>query len=103
MNRLEILHLESGEYYTMLSNKYRHRKLYMPKSYMIIAAIPGIVLSVKVEEGQSIKRGDVLFVLDSMKMNNIICSDRDGVIKKIYIKVGESVAKGTPIIEWNCQ
>lgn len=96
---MEVLHLEDGCYLTVLTDKYRHRKPYLPKSTIITAAIPGTVLSIKVKEGQTVKRGDALLVLDSMKMNNIICADREGVVKTIYIKVGESVAKGTPMVE----
>lgn len=96
---MEVLHLENGDYLTVLSDKYKHRKSYLPKTAIITAAIPGTVLSIRVKEGQTVKRGDALLVLDSMKMNNIICADREGVVKTIYIKVGESVAKGTPMVE----
>lgn len=96
---MEVLRLESGCYHTLLSDKYKHRKPYLPKSAIITAAIPGTVLSIKVKEGQAVKRGDALLVLDSMKMNNIICTDREGVVRTIYIKVGESVSKGAPMVE----
>ena len=61
--------------------------------------IPGKVVSVKVEEGSNVKKGDVVCVLESMKMQVSVKSHKDGVIKKIKIKGGMSVAKNDIIAE----
>lgn len=98
-NNLETLRLENGEYLTTLSDKYRNRKPYAVAQQAVTAAIPGTVMSVLVKEGQSVKRGDALCILDSMKMNNTICTDKSGTVSKIYIKEGEPVAKDALMIE----
>jgi biotin carboxyl carrier protein len=60
----------------------------------IKAPMPGLVLKVLVNKGDSIKKGCNLFVLEAMKMENIIKSPADVVIDKILIKPGDKVEKG---------
>ena len=55
------------------------------------APMPGLVVAVSVEEGQEVKRGQVILILESMKMQNELKSPRDGVIGRIRVKAGESV------------
>jgi biotin carboxyl carrier protein len=55
------------------------------------APMPGLVVSVPVEEGQQVKKGQVLVILESMKMQNELKSPRDGTAHRIRIKPGESV------------
>lgn len=100
MEQLDILQLENGEFKTVLSAKYKNRKPYQPQRNMVTAAIPGTILSVMVKEGQQVHRGDALCILDSMKMNNTICAADEGVVKKVYIAVGESIAKDAPMVEF---
>ncbi|MGI0003821.1 MAG: acetyl-CoA carboxylase biotin carboxyl carrier protein subunit [Candidatus Nitrosotenuis sp.] len=61
--------------------------------------IPGKVVSINVSEEDSVKKGDVVCVLESMKMQISIKSHKDGVVKKIKIKVGSSVAKNDVLAE----
>jgi biotin carboxyl carrier protein len=61
--------------------------------------IPGKVVSVNVSEGDQVKKGDVVCVLESMKMQVSIKSHKDGVVKKIKIKGGGSVAKNDILAE----
>jgi len=61
--------------------------------------IPGKVVSINVNEGDSVKKGDVVCVLESMKMQVSIKSHKDGTVKKIKIKVGGSVAKNDVLAE----
>ncbi|MBM2851773.1 MAG: biotin/lipoyl attachment protein [Candidatus Nitrosotenuis sp.] len=61
--------------------------------------IPGKVVSVNVEDGANVKKGDVVCVLESMKMQISVKSHKDGVIKKIKIKGGMSVAKNDILAE----
>jgi len=61
--------------------------------------IPGKVVSVNVSEGDNVKKGDVVCVLESMKMQVSIKSHKDGVVRKIKIKGGGSVAKNDVIAE----
>lgn len=61
--------------------------------------IPGKVVSVNVNEGDSVKKGDVVCVLESMKMQVSIKSHKDGTIKKIKVKPTASVAKNDVLAE----
>jgi biotin carboxyl carrier protein len=53
--------------------------------------MPGLVVTLLVGEGQEIKKGQVLLILESMKMQNELKSPRDGTIGRIRVKAGETV------------
>ena len=55
------------------------------------APMPGLVVTVPVVEGQAVKKGQVLLILESMKMQNELKSPRDGMVSRIRVKAGESV------------
>ena len=57
----------------------------------IISPMPGNILSVNITEGQSVKAGDVLFVLEAMKMENDIVAPVDGTVKQIIVTKGAAV------------
>ena len=59
--------------------------------FKIKSPLPGSVLKVVVAEGQAVKRGDVLLTLESMKMENNILAEKDGVVKSIAVAAGQSV------------
>lgn len=69
------------------------------KANSIKAPMPGIILSVNVEENQEVKEGETLVILEAMKMENAIGAPKDGIIKSIFIKSGETVDKGKLMIE----
>jgi len=64
------------------------------------APMPGMVLRVFASEGEQVNKGDNLFILEAMKMENIIKSPAALKIKKINIKAGDKVEKGQIIIEF---
>ena len=55
------------------------------------APMPGLIVAILVEDGQAVKKGQVLLILESMKMQNELKAPRDGVISRLRVKVGESV------------
>lgn len=55
------------------------------------APMPGLVVAIPVEEGQSILKGQVLLILESMKMQNELKAPRDGIVGRIRVKPGETV------------
>lgn len=55
------------------------------------APMPGLVVAILVEEGQAIKKGQVLLILESMKMQNELKSPRDGSVGRVRVKSGETV------------
>ena len=63
------------------------------------APMPGIILEVRVTNGDSVKKGDTLLILEAMKMENAILSPKDGVIKNILSEKGETVDKNKLLIE----
>jgi len=65
----------------------------------IKAPMPGKVLSVIVEVGDSVAKGDGIMILEAMKMENVLKSEGDCVIKSILIEEGQSVEKGQVMIE----
>lgn len=65
------------------------------------APMPGLVLSIIVEEGASVKKGDSLLVLEAMKMENILKAPADLVVKKIAVKKGVAVEKNQVLIHFN--
>ena len=66
----------------------------------IKAPMPGLILEINGDVGQSVKENDNLLILTAMKMENSFLSPRDGVIKSIAVKVGDSVVKGELLIEF---
>ncbi|GHC53770.1 biotin/lipoyl-containing protein [Ulvibacter litoralis] len=66
----------------------------------ITAPMPGLIIEVAVTEGQEVKKGDFLCVLEAMKMENALTSPRDGVIKSVTISTGQTVDKGDILIEF---
>jgi biotin carboxyl carrier protein len=61
----------------------------------IIAPMPGLVKEVFVKEGDVIKNGDNLFILEAMKMENIIKSSGEGILSMVLVVKGEKVEKGS--------
>ena len=59
--------------------------------YILKAPMPGLVVAIPVNEGQEVKKGQVILILESMKMQNELKSPRDGIINRVKVKTGESV------------
>ena len=63
----------------------------------IKSPLPGVILTVKVNVGDTVKKGDTIMILEAMKMENAIKADRDGKIASISVKQGESVLEGAAL------
>jgi biotin carboxyl carrier protein len=70
------------------------------KVNVIKAPMPGLIVDLRIQAGDSVKAGDALLVLEAMKMENIIKAPGDGVVKQVKIKKGDSVEKGQLLIEF---
>ncbi len=66
----------------------------------IEAPMPGLILDISVSEGQEVSEGDPLLILEAMKMENVITSPRNGVVKSVPISQGETVEKKHLLIEF---
>lgn len=62
------------------------------------APMPGTIFEVKANVGQQVKKGDVLLILEAMKMENEIMAPHDGVVSHIHVSKGASVSSGDPLV-----
>ena len=62
------------------------------------APLPGNIFAIKVKEGDAVKAGDVLIVIEAMKMENDVCAPSDGVVKQIVVAKGQMVATGDTLV-----
>ena len=64
----------------------------------ITSPLPGVILSIDVKEGQAVKRGQKIAVLEAMKMENEILSEFDGTVSAIHVSKGDSVLEGAKVV-----
>lgn len=65
----------------------------------VVAPMPGNINAVKITSGQQVKKGDVLVVLEAMKMENDIFAEKDGKIGQVFVQKGATVQTGSPLVE----
>ena len=65
---------------------------------VVKSPLPGVILSIDVKEGQVVKRGQKLAVLEAMKMENEILSEFDGTVSAIHVSKGDSVLEGANVV-----
>lgn len=88
------------EYKSKLTTKYLKRKPYKPADpKKILSFIPGTIRKVYVKEGDKVKLGDKLLVLEAMKMRNDILASENGIIKTVYVKVDDIVSNKQLLVE----
>ncbi len=68
-------------------------------SKMIASPMPGLVVSIEVEEGQEVKAGEAVCIVEAMKMQNIIRAEADGTVKTVAVSAGDPVAADEIMIE----
>jgi len=66
----------------------------------LLCPMPGLVKSIAVGEGQEVKAGETLAIVEAMKMENVLRAERDGTVKKLYAKPGDSLAVDAVIMEF---
>ncbi len=64
----------------------------------VTSPLPGVILDVAVKEGDSVKKGDKVIVLEAMKMENVIEATADGIVKEIKVKKTDSVLEGDVLV-----
>ncbi len=64
----------------------------------VTSPLPGNIFAIKVKEGDAVKAGDVLIVIEAMKMENEVCAPSDGVVKQIAVSKGQLVATGDTLV-----
>lgn len=68
-------------------------------AHPITAPLPGNILAIKVNPGDIIEKGQPLMVMEAMKMENQVLSDRKGVVESIAVKVGDTVLQGDTLLK----
>jgi propionyl-CoA carboxylase alpha chain len=66
----------------------------------VLCPMPGLVVSIAVAEGQEVKAGETLAVVEAMKMQNVLRAERDGTVKKIHAAAGATLAVDAVILEF---
>ena len=66
----------------------------------LLCPMPGLVVSIAVNEGQEVKAGETLAVVEAMKMQNVLRAERDGIVKKIHAVAGATLAVDALILEF---
>ncbi len=90
----------------VLSQRASELAALMPKkappdlSKYLLSPMPGLLVSLAIAEGQEIKAGEVLAVVEAMKMENILRAARDGIVGKLHAKPGDSLAVDQKIVEF---
>ncbi|ASB48102.1 MULTISPECIES: acetyl-CoA carboxylase biotin carboxyl carrier protein subunit [Marinilabiliaceae] len=88
------------KYKTLLTIKYATRKPYKaPDPKEIKSYIPGTIIDIKVKPGAKVKEGQILLILEAMKMMNKVLMPFDGKIKNIHVSKGEKIPKNHLMIE----
>jgi propionyl-CoA carboxylase alpha chain len=77
-----------------------HIKIAADTSKKLLCPMPGLVRSIAVKMGQEVKTGETLAVVEAMKMENVLRAERDGTVKAIFAKPGDSLAVDAVILEF---
>ncbi|MCA1744482.1 MAG: biotin/lipoyl-binding protein [Bacteroidales bacterium] len=67
--------------------------------YQVLAPLPGSIFKMLVKEGDEVKKGDVLLIMEAMKMENNVMSEKEGTVKSVRVKVGDNVLQNDVLIE----
>lgn len=86
--------------FDLLLEKLGMNNLHGQAAKEIKAPMPGLIFDIKVKEGDEVKKGDAVLILEAMKMENILKSPGDGTVKAIKIKKGQSVEKNQVLIQF---
>ena len=98
--RCKSLVIDGTKYRTRINRKFENRKTWEnPDNRKITSSIPGTVIKVYVQEGQEVRAGDQMLILEAMKMKNKIMFHTDGKVKAVHVKEGEKVPKDFLMLE----
>jgi acetyl/propionyl-CoA carboxylase alpha subunit len=93
-----IFQLEAKDRFDLLLERMGMSQVNSGKINELKAPMPGLILEVIAAEGSEVKKGDSLLILEAMKMENIIKSPGDGVVKSLKIQKGDRVEKNQVLI-----
>ncbi|RKD99974.1 biotin/lipoyl-containing protein [Marinifilum flexuosum] len=100
MENLKEFNVDGTVYKTQTTKKFENRKAWeRPNPKNLLSFIPGTIVEIFVKEGQEVKAGESLMILEAMKMKNLIEMPFDGVIKKIHVEEGVKVPNRMLMVE----
>ena len=95
-----VLQINGAVYRTLYTKKYRNKGKWEKHNPKIMKAfIPGTIKEINVKEGDEVKEGDQLLILEAMKMENQILAPFDGVVSKLNVEQGEVVPNRHILVE----
>ncbi len=98
--KYDLLEIDGLKYKTQFTEKFMNRKTWeKPDPGAVTTYIPGSILEMYVKEGQEVKAGDLLCLLQAMKMHNKILAPISGIVAKIHVNKGDKVPKDALMIE----
>ncbi len=68
-------------------------------AHPILAPLPGSIMNLAVQKGDIVKKGDLLLIMEAMKMENKVLADRAGVLEKVLVSSGDNVLQGDILME----
>jgi len=102
-----IFNVTSGAYTSQMFAENQEKKVrrelretFTVKVNSIVTKIPGKIIDVMAKPGQIVKKGDELFILEAMKMENRVFAPRDGVIKEVFVKNGQILSIGNKLMSF---
>jgi len=96
----KTLIVHSAVYKTEYTRKYENRiKWEKPDENKLLSFIPGTIVGIHAKEGQKLKEGDTILILQAMKMHNKVQMPFDGKIVKLYVSEGEKIPKYHLMVE----
>jgi len=98
---VHILLIDDTAYETTYTTKYKQRKQWTtPDLGTLTAFIPGTIEHVFVREGQHVKPGDEVLILEAMKMKNVVTAPLDAIVKRIHVQAGDRVQNKQILVEF---
>ena len=98
--KYDLLEIDGLQYKTQFTEKFINRKKWeKPDPGIVTTYIPGSILEMYVKEGQEVKAGDLLCLLEAMKMHNKVLAPISGTVVKIHVNKGDKVPKDALMIE----
>jgi biotin carboxyl carrier protein len=92
--------IEIKDRFDLLLEKMGMSSMASTKINEIKAPMPGLILDIKIAEGDEVKKGDPIMILEAMKMENVLKSPGEGIVKAIKVKKGDSVEKNQVLIQF---
>jgi biotin carboxyl carrier protein len=100
LDGLDSLRIGDTDYKTKLTKTFINRVKYIkPNPKFVYSFIPGTIVEILTKKGKKVKKGEILLLLEAMKMRNQVLAPANGVIKEIHVNIGQTIPKNFLILE----